>query len=111
MVGYCGLLCNECPVFIATINNDHEARVELAKKYSNEKCQFEPEDIYCVGCHEIDVENSKMCSACKIRACGVKKEVENCGWCNEYPCDLISEYVPEDSKERKRLDKIKSNLS
>jgi hypothetical protein len=28
-ISYCGLLCNECPVYIATKNNDGEMKARL----------------------------------------------------------------------------------
>lgn len=111
IIAYCGLLCNECPVFMATINKDDQVQVELAKEYSNEKCHFEPEDISCSGCYEVDLANSKMCSNCKIRACGAEKVVENCARCNEYPCELLKEYFSDDTPERKRLDQIRGSVS
>ena len=107
LIAYCGINCNECPVFIASQNDDYEIKVELAKEFSNEKCTFGPEDISCVGCYEVDLENSKMCSACKVKACVVDKEVENCGYCEEYACELIDSYFSKGSEERNRLDQMK----
>ena len=39
-VSYCGLLCNECPVYIATAQNDNLMKAKLAKEYSSESSQF-----------------------------------------------------------------------
>lgn len=103
IIAYCGLLCNECPIFIATKKNDEKARVELAKMYSNDRCVFEPEDIHCLGCFQVDVKRSKMCSACEIRACGVGKGLKDCGYCEQFPCSIYNQYIPVDSPERVRL--------
>lgn len=52
--GYCGLNCEDCPVFIATINNDDDLRRETAKEWSERYAPFlekelRPEDMYCSG--------------------------------------------------------------
>jgi hypothetical protein len=40
-ISYCGLLCNECPVYIATAKNDEQMRAKLAKEYSTASSQFQ----------------------------------------------------------------------
>lgn len=105
-VSYCGLLCNECPVFIATAQNNEELKEQLAKDYSNENCQFSKEDMVCYGCFSEKTGDSKMCGNCAIRNCAEKKRVKNCAYCEEYPCHSINTYVHEGSENRKRLDSI-----
>lgn len=68
-ISYCGLLCNECPVFIATAENNEQVKEQLAKQYSNEKYRFSKEDTNCFGCFSEGVKNSKMCGNCNIRNC------------------------------------------
>ena len=46
-IAYCGLLCSECPVYIATKTNDTAMKITLASEYSNEHCSFAPEDMEC----------------------------------------------------------------
>lgn len=48
-IAYCGLLCSECPVYIATKTNDTAMKITLASEYSNEHCSFAPEDMECEG--------------------------------------------------------------
>ena len=63
LFGYCGLNCRECPVFIATVNNDEELRISTVKEwtalYSEYLGQDElrPEDIHCLGCSNEDSVN------------------------------------------------------
>jgi hypothetical protein len=109
-ISYCGLLCNECPVFITTAANNEQAKEKLAKEFSGERMQFTKEDMNCYGCFNEDTKNSKMCGGCEIRICAAGKEVENCGYCIEYPCSHIDTYVPEGSENRKRLDSIYKRL-
>lgn len=109
ILAYCGLLCNECPLLIATRNNDQNARRELAKQCSSDRCTFEPEDMNCQGCFKVDPAQSKMCSDCAIRACAVQKPVKHCAECGHFPCPTYDTYIPADSKERARLTAAKAD--
>lgn len=105
-ISYCGLLCNECPVFIATAENDEQAKEKIAREFSGEAMQFSKEDMNCYGCFHEDAKNSKMCGECEIRICAEVKGVKNCAYCSDYPCRHIDAHVPEGSQNRKRLDGI-----
>ena len=109
-ISYCGILCNECPVYIATARNDEQMKAQLAKEYSSERVQFLIADINCYGCFWEGNNCSKMCGNCEIRNCAKTKEVKNCGYCGDYPCLSITSHLPEDSKNRQRLDKIRASL-
>ena len=109
-ISYCGILCNECPVFVATAGNDGKMKAKLAKEYSNERNQFSIEDMKCYGCFWEGNKASKMCGGCEIRNCAEPKGVKNCGYCNDYPCSQINSHVPEGSENRNRLDAIKAKL-
>jgi len=54
MIAYCGLVCSDCPTFLATQNDDDVARRRTAVLYS-ERFGFDlkPEEIYCDGCKEV----------------------------------------------------------
>lgn len=105
-ISYCGLKCNECPVFLATINNDNILRKKLAKQYSTKKCIFTEEDMNCLGCHSNMAKKSKMCGNCEIRNCKSNKDISNCGECEKYPCKLIKKYVPDGNENSEFLNKI-----
>ncbi len=59
-LGYCGLNCEECPVFVATANNDNGLRQKTAREWSklyagqlveySGKNSLSPEDMNCSGC-------------------------------------------------------------
>jgi hypothetical protein len=105
-ISYCGLLCNECPIFIATVEKNELEKEKLAREYSTDSCQFSKEDMNCYGCFWEENKNSKMCGNCAIRICAEVKGVKNCGYCSEYPCSHIDTHVPEGSENRQRLDGI-----
>ena len=39
-LAYCGLNCNECPVYLASIENNAAAQIQLAREYSTDTCKF-----------------------------------------------------------------------
>lgn len=109
IVAYCGLICNDCPAFIATENNDLEQKVKLSQEWSSPNYKVSPEDVNCTGCHADSKMVFKFCNECEIRICGVKKEIKNCGYCSEYPCsrlDIPFENTPEN---KDRLDQIRKS--
>lgn len=68
-LAYCGLKCDECLIYLASINNNKAEQIRLAKEYSTETCQFSEDDMYCLGCHS-DTLSIKMCGNCEIRKAG-----------------------------------------
>jgi hypothetical protein len=79
----------DCPVFIATHENDDNKRKRVSEAWSLALQEhFKPDDINCEGC--LDGEKLfKYCSTCVVRECGLKKDIENCAYCTGYPCEKI----------------------
>jgi len=98
MIAYCGLVCSNCPTFLATQNDDDIAREKTAALYA-EKFGFDlkPEDINCDGCLTIGGRQIGYCQVCKIRECCREKGLENCGFCAEHCENLLKfhEFSPE----------------
>lgn len=112
MIGYCGIICSDCPVLIATKKDNDTERKQVAemftKQYGNE---YKPKDINCDGCIGDSSRIFSYCSICEIRKCGREKEVKNCAYCAEYPCGRLSKLFSEYSKAKETLDEIKSELN
>ncbi len=113
-LSYCGLICDKCAIYLATREKDeekkHEMRVEIARQIKEHYGEeYKPEDVTdCDGCKS---ENGRLfsgCSKCKIRKCAQDKDIENCAYCDEYPCEELEKIFTTDPDARKRLDKIKS---
>lgn len=99
----CGLLCDECPLFLATKANDAEAMAKLAVECSTPQCRFEPEDMRCEGCFSPGAEHSKMCGDCDMKHCA-HGALPSCACCEEYPCAAVEERLPIESEYRQRLE-------
>ena len=51
MIGYCGLDCEKCDAYLATINNDQALREKTAKLWAElNHAPILPEHINCQGC-------------------------------------------------------------
>jgi len=93
MIAYCGLVCTECPAYIATQNNDPEELEKIAVQWSKEyNAPFTTEDCLCDGCLASTDRHCSYYSKCPIRACGSEKEVRNCGHCKDYPCQELEKF-------------------
>ena len=92
-IAFCGLRCTECPAFIATKNNDHEARVKTAAMYAKKYgLHMKPEEINCDGCGREGGRLISYCQTCEIRKCGREKGVDNCTACDERPCQKLLDF-------------------
>lgn len=53
------------------------------------KCENYPE--HCKGCNPV------VHSSCEFIKCCMEHGVAHCGFCDDFPCDKISNFVPDDS--------------
>jgi hypothetical protein len=88
IIAFCGLICNECPAYVAKRTNNDEMRKETAAKWSSEDFPLKAEDINCDGCTTED-ELMKFCMMCEVRKCGLEKGVQNCAYCEDYSCEKL----------------------
>jgi len=108
-IACCGLICSECPAYIATQKDNYEEIKKVAELWSNKLMSFKPEDVYCDGCKSNE-KNFIWCSECPTRKCCNDQELENCAYCNEYFCDNLKQTFDNDPSAMERLDKIRKNL-
>jgi hypothetical protein len=86
-LGICGDNCGLCPRFIATRSDDEEKLNEVAELWMRlgfREVVVSPGEIECHGCSpEI------KCAYPLQRKCALDKNLENCGRCDDYPCELV----------------------
>ena len=110
IIGYCGIVCSECPAFNATLNDDDEARIKTAEIWSKEfHAEIKPEDINCEGCHSENGILFTHCMVCEIRKCGQTKDVANCAYCDDFSCQKVSEFHNMVPEAKKILDALRTN--
>lgn len=111
MIGCCGIICSDCPVFVAMKKNDDEERRRVAEIFTKQYgIEYKPADINCDGCSSDSSRIFSYCNICNVRKCGKEKHVENCAHCGDYPCEKLSKVFAEYSKAKETLDNIKSQL-
>ena len=71
MIGYCGLDCEKCDAYIATVNDDQALREKTAKLWAKLGCRMNGAKT--VFCEHI----------CEIRKCASKKGFFTCGDCSK----------------------------
>ena len=84
MIGYCGLNCEKCDAYKATVNDEQTLREKTAKLWSElNHAPILPEHINCEGCRMNGVKTVFCDSLCVIRKCAINKGVATCGDCSE----------------------------
>ena len=82
MIAYCGLDCEKCDAYLATVRDDQALREKTAKEWSKlNNAPILPEQINCLGCRAEGVKTVFCESLCQIRQCALQKGVETCGDC------------------------------
>jgi len=107
-VAYCGIICSDCPVLIATDKDDNAERKRVAEMFTKQYGrEYKPEDINCDGCLSDGPRLFHYCSICDMRKCARGRNVKNCAYCSEYPCDKLSGLFSAYPKAKETLDEIR----
>ena len=108
MIAKCGLVCSECPAYIATQNNDEPLRAETAKKWSEMfKADIKPADVNCDGCPSDSARVFNYCAICEIRKCAREKKVTTCAACPEYSCKKLDAFLAQVPEARETLERLR----
>lgn len=111
MTAFCGLVCTDCPAYIATQKDDNEARKKVVEKWSSEQFPLKIEDINCDGCLAFGKRLIKFCDMCEVRACAIKKNVKTCAHCDEFSCEKLNKHFQMIGTEAKaNLERIRKDL-
>ena len=79
MTAYCGLVCTNCPTYLATQANDDLARKKTVELYEKKfGFKLKPEDINCDGCLSVGGKLIGYCQECEIRKCGIIPGAHGC---------------------------------
>jgi hypothetical protein len=117
ILSYCGLVCNTCPIYLATreINKEEQIRkrTEIAKLCKEQYgMNFELSDITdCDGCHAESGRLFSGCNDCAIRKCAKQKAVVNCTYCSEYICQSLESFFVTDPSAKIRLNEVRHRIS
>jgi hypothetical protein len=113
MLSICGLVCDSCPIHLVTLENNGSQLLTMRRSIA-EQCtklygmEMKEEDITdCDGCTIRTGRLFSGCRNCRVRACAMQKDLENCAYCSDYACDLLAEIFRHEPGARSRLDEIR----
>lgn len=88
MIAICGDNCACCPRYLAT-QTEQESELEKARqlwiRLGFRDKHFPLEAMACTGC-----QPENPCAYAELRECVDQQAVENCGFCDTYPCEKIN---------------------
>ena len=85
MIGYCGLDCERCDAYLATVHDDQALREKTARLWAElNQAPILPEHINCEGCRGKGAKTVFCESLCAIRRCAMKKGLSTCGGCPDF---------------------------
>ena len=105
MVAYCGLDCEKCDAYLATVRDDQALRVKTANAWSKlNQVTILPEHIHCLGCRREGIKTVFCDSLCEIRQCALRKGVATCGSCTDLKeCQTVGTILANNSEARNNL--------
>lgn len=114
MLAYCGLQCDNCPIFLASRETDESKKHWMREAISN--AFFEQYDINmppdevsdCDGCNTITGNVFPGCYKCSVRACARKRKFESCAQCPDFSCEKLEKLFLLEPSAKMRLEKIRN---
>jgi hypothetical protein len=111
IVAYCGLVCSECPAYVATQAGDMAALEEVAARWNQEfGASFTATDCLCDACTSGSARLCSYCGECNVRACAVTREVLTCAHCDDYGCEIITGFLEQAPGAKASLEEIRASL-
>jgi hypothetical protein len=112
IIAYCGLVCTDCPAYVATQADDRVALEQVAAQWRQEynAPDITVESVICDGCLGDSGRKCSHCAECDVRACGVVRGVANCAHCDDYGCEKIERFFGLVPGARAVLDEIRLGL-
>lgn len=104
-IGYCGLDCEKCDAYLATLHDDQALREKTAKLWAElNQAPILPEHINCQGCREDGAKTFFCESLCAVRRCALERGMTTCGACPELEtCRTVAAILSENPEARENL--------
>jgi len=113
IIAYCGLVCTDCPAYMATQADDRAALEQVAAQWRQEynAPDITVESVICDGCLGSEGRHCSHCYECDIRACGMARGVVNCAHCADYACEKLEGLFGMVPQARAVLDGVRAGLA
>jgi hypothetical protein len=86
LLARCGYRCDLCPAFYDNLKSDNDRRTVSDGWFKYGGFRVKPDDINCSGCQGT---NKTLDNECPVLPCVVSKNIPNCGFCREMPCEIL----------------------
>ncbi|HPF51767.1 MAG TPA: DUF3795 domain-containing protein [Draconibacterium sp.] len=113
MLAFCGLQCDTCPIFLATIEKDRSKQLEMRTSIAR-KCnelynmQLQLGDVNdCYKCKSNERSLFTGCLKCEIRKCADGRGIESCAFCPDFACSVLEDHFLLDLSAKTRLTQIR----
>jgi len=112
MIAFCGLVCTDCPAYVATQANDWEALEGLAAhaREAYNQPDATAASSMCDGCLADSTRLCGYCAVCAVRACAQALNLANCAHCADYACHKLETFWGMAPDARASLDAIRAGL-
>lgn len=94
LLGACGLYCGACNHYLYSTNNHTQ---------NGSEDLTEEDDFICNGCWSHNIYMHSGCYDCTIRLCCQEKQIDYCGICDEFPCEMIKKMQSDDIPHHKSI--------
>ncbi len=108
MISRCGLVCTECPAYLATQADDAAKAAEIAAAWSKAySAKIAVDDVWCDGCL-VEGRKCSHCGECGIRACATERGHDNCAHCPDYACEQLQGFFGMVPHAKAKLEEIRA---
>lgn len=108
VIAPCGIDCQICDAYKATMADDQELFKKLQDGYKQKfNKDIALEDLACEGCPS-EGRHIGFCAVCEIRSCAFGKGFATCAQCSEFPCAKGSFIWTKNSVSKANLEELKS---
>jgi Protein of unknown function (DUF3795) len=105
----CGYRCDLCRAFHLNLRGPEDQQEVAAAWKEYYEIDMLPEQITCDGCPSGPREGRELPGKdCRIRKCNAERGLENCGYCDEYPCETLEETM---TRVEKTLNRYRNTVS
>ena len=109
MIARCGLICTECPAYIATKANDPAAIDEVVLLWREaHDPNITAEQVWCDGCLSDGPHHCGHWSDCGVQTCASSRGVLNCAVCDDYGCEIITAFTNFVPQAKEMLEQIRA---
>ena len=103
LIGYCGIDCEKCDAYLATLHNDNALREKTARLWAElNHAPILPAHINCQGCRVEGIKTVFCDGLCAIRKCAMARGAETCGACPEMEGCVTLAAVTDNAPEAKQ---------